>query len=59
MPKALCILATAIAVLLLVVFAFDLATALPFGRQSAMDVGFIIAAAILAYLGWNSIREQK
>jgi hypothetical protein len=60
MPKALCILATAIAVLLLLVFGLDLATSFPFGRQTAaMDVGFVIATAILAYLGWNSLREQK
>jgi hypothetical protein len=59
MPKVLCIVATAIAVLLLLVFAFDLATALLFGRPTVMDIGFIIATAILAYLGWDSIREQK
>ena len=60
MPKALCIFGTAISVLLLFVFGLDLAIGLPFGGNSmAMDVGFIISAAVLAYLSWTTMREQR
>lgn len=60
MPKALCIFATAISVLLLAVFGLDLATTIPFGRDPiAMDIGFLIAAGILGYLSWSSLREQR
>ena len=59
MPKALCILGTVISVLLLALFLFDLVTTLPFGRPDmAMDVGFIVAAAILGYLSFTTLREQ-
>jgi len=60
MPKALCILGTAISVLLLVIFGLDLATKFPFGRESAvMDVGFILASGVLAYLSFTTMREQR
>ena len=59
MPKALCILGMAIAVLLLLLFGMDLALEIPFSRESmAMDIGFIIAAAALGYLSWTTFREQ-
>lgn len=59
MPKILSIFGMAIAVLLLVIFGMDLATGFPFdGQSSMMDVGFLICAAALAYLSWNSFREQ-
>jgi hypothetical protein len=59
MPKALCILGTAISILLLVVFGLDLATTWPFGRLAvSMDIGVIIAAAILGYLSYATLREQ-
>jgi len=59
MPKALCILGTAVSVLLLVLFGLDLATSFPFGREAvAMDVGFLISAVILGYLSFTTLREQ-
>lgn len=59
MPKALCILAMTVAVLLLLVFGLDMATGIPFnGHSKAMDIGFIISSVVLAYLGWSSFREQ-
>ena len=59
MPKALCILGTAISILLLAVFGLDLLTTLPFGRVAiSLDIGFIIAAAILGYLSYATLREQ-
>jgi len=59
MPKALCIVGTAISVLLVALFGLDLATRYPFGRAAVvMDIGFIIAAAILGYLSFITMREQ-
>lgn len=60
MPKALCILGMVIAVLLLLLFGLDLAMGIPFsGASGMMDIGFLIAAAILGYLSWATFREQQ
>jgi hypothetical protein len=59
MPKALCILGSVIAVLLVLVFGVDLGLGFPFGRAYwPMDVGLIICSAILGYLSWTTLREQ-
>jgi hydrogenase/urease accessory protein HupE len=59
MPKALCILAMAVAGLLVLLFGLDLGLSVPFGRESiAMDVGFVIASVLLGYVGWATWREQ-
>jgi hypothetical protein len=59
MPKALCILGLVISVLLLVIFGLDLLTSVPFGRDATfMDIGFVVAAAILGYLSFSTMREQ-
>ena len=59
MPKALCIIGTVVAVLLLLVFGVDLALKFPFGRVSwLMDVGLIVCSAVLGYLSWMTFREQ-
>jgi len=40
-------------------FGADLALAVPFGQASfSMDVGFVICAALLAYMSWTTYREQ-
>ncbi len=37
-----------------VLFVADLAASFPFGRLSIpVDIGFIVAGVILAYLGWS------
>ena len=60
MPKALCIVGTAVTVLLLLAFGLDLAVEFPFHRASAiMDVGFLVCSLILGYLSWMTLREQK
>lgn len=66
MPKALCYTGLVVSVLILLVFGLDLLTyllldaAFPFGGASlTMNVGFVIAAAILGYLSWSTLREQK
>ena len=60
MPKALCLVGTVVAVLLFLVFGLDLAVGFPFRRDSMlMDGGFLVCAAILGYLSWTALREQK
>lgn len=62
MSKALAIIGMLVALLILLVFALDMAIGLPFGgtkASGAMDIGMIVGAAILAYLGFSAFREQK
>lgn len=59
MPKALTILGMIVAILLLIVFALDLAIGIPFSKASrTMDVAFVICALLLGYLSWATLREQ-
>ena len=60
MAKAMSIAGMVVAGLLVVVFAADLALGIPFGRQqTTTDVGFVVGAAILAYLSWSAFRDSK
>ncbi len=66
MPKALCYTGLVVSLLVLLVFGLDLLTyflldtAFPFGGASlTMNVGFLLASAILGYLSWSALREQK
>ena len=60
MPKALCLVGTVVAVLLLLVFGLDLAVAFPFHRVSpTMDVGSLLCSIILGYTSWTTLKEQK
>jgi hypothetical protein len=60
MPKALCLVGTVVAVLLFLVFGLDLAVAFPFHRDSmTMDVGTLVCSALLGYVSWTALREQK
>jgi len=59
MPKALCIVGTVVAVLLLLIFGLDLATGIPFNTASqTMDVAIIVCSLLLGYLSWSTMREQ-
>jgi hypothetical protein len=59
MPKALTILGMIVAILLLIVFALDLAIGIPFSKASrTMDIAFVICALLLGYLSWATLREQ-
>ena len=59
MPKALSMSGLVISILLLVVFAVDLAIGFPFDRASwVMDIGFVICALILGGLSWTTYKEQ-
>ena len=60
MPKALCLVGTVVAVLLLLVFGFDLAIGFPFRRAvPIMDIGYLLCALGLGYASWTTLREQK
>jgi hypothetical protein len=59
MPKALCYTGAAIALLLLLMFGMDMAVGMPFGGVSkTMDVAMIVAAVLLGYMSWATLRER-
>ena len=60
MPKALCLVGTVVAALLLLVFGFDLALGFPFHRASlTMDIGILLCAIGLGYVSWTTLKEQR
>jgi hypothetical protein len=60
MEKWMCLTTIAVSALLLVVFALDLAMKIPFGGLSPIvDILSIVASLLVAYLGWESFREQR
>ena len=60
MAKVLTIAGMAIAGLLLLVFALDLAIKVPFGRvNSVMSASFVVFSAVLVYLSWSTLRELR
>ena len=60
MSKALAIIGMLVALLILLIFALDMAIGLPFGKaNSTMDICMIIGSAILGYLGFTAFREQQ
>ena len=59
MPKAMTICGMLVAALILVIFGLDLAVGVPFQKISmVMDIGFVVAALLLAYMSWATFREQ-
>lgn len=60
MSKALTIVGMVVAGLVGLIFLLDLAVGVPFDRASTvMDVGALIAAALLAYLSWDAMRDVR
>lgn len=67
MPKALCLTGLVIAILVFLIFLFDLLFGMlgmssfaPFKMSNVMmDVIFLLCAAGLGYLSWTSFRELK
>jgi hypothetical protein len=61
MPKVLTISGLAVAAIVLVVFALDLIVGWPFDKSrpggTMMDLGFIVASLMLAYMSWSAFRE--
>jgi hypothetical protein len=59
MPKALCMSGLIVAGLVIILFAADLAVAIPFRRASVtMDVSLLACAALLGLISWFTLREQ-
>ena len=55
----MCIFGLSVAVLLLLVFALDLASEFPFGRASLlMDTGGVLGAIGLGVISFTTLREQ-
>lgn len=60
MPKILCIIGMAIAVLVFLIFLVDIAAGFPFSRRSIpMDVTFIIVSGLLAWMSWITYKELQ
>jgi hypothetical protein len=59
MPKALCMSGLVVAGLVIILFAADMAVAIPFRRASmAMDISLLACAALLGLISWLTLREQ-
>jgi hypothetical protein len=60
MSKALTIVGMVVAGLVGLLFLLDLVVGVPFSKANlAMDIGAIIAAAILGYLSWDALRDVR
>ncbi len=60
MPKILAIAGLAVSVLMFLAFGLDAAVKFPFNQAAGMmvDIGFVVCSLILAYMSWNTLREQ-
>jgi len=63
MPKALCMSGMVVAILIAILFLFDLAAPsayAPFRKASVMmDVLMLVSAGLLGFISWMTFREQK
>lgn len=60
MSKAMTIAGMVVAALVFLLFGLDLALGLPFGgAASTMNIGALVASAILGYLSFSTFREVK
>ena len=60
MPKAMTIFGLVVAGLIGLVFAMDLIVGVPFeGARTGMNIGALIAAVILGYVSYSTMRELR
>ncbi len=62
MEKYMCYGALGVAALMFLLFLLDLAVGFPFGGGSGFmlaDIFGLLAAGIIAYLGWNASKDLK
>jgi hypothetical protein len=60
MARAMAVAGLAVGALLAVAFLADLLLGIPFGGKAAiMDIGFAICGLILAYLGFDAMRDAR
>ena len=59
MGKGMTIAGMVVAVLILILFALDLAVAFPFGRGPSLmiDIAFVVGALGLGFLSWTTLRD--
>lgn len=58
MAKAMSIFGMVVAALMLLAFGLDLVANQPFGGLNAtMDIGFVVASALLGYLSFDAFRS--
>jgi hypothetical protein len=59
MPRAMCIIGTVVALLVVLLFGLDLFAAIPFKKVSVlMDAMMMVAGLMLAFASWQAMREQ-
>ena len=57
MAKAMSFFGMGVGALLAVVFGLDMAIGVPLGGANfMMDIGFLIAGLILAYMSWDAVK---
>jgi hypothetical protein len=61
MNKGLCYGALGVGGVMVLVFLLDLVAGFPFGggRFATGDIFGLLASAVVAYLGWNALRDIK
>lgn len=60
MAKAMSIFGMGVAALMLLAFGLDLIIGQPFGGASSMmDIGFVVASAILGFLAFDAFRAAS
>ena len=60
MPRAFCLMGLAVALLLFVLFAIDLAVGIPFGRASLLaDIGFVVSSLGLGLISFTTLKGLK
>jgi hypothetical protein len=60
MPRAMCIIGTVVALLVVLLFGLDLFAAIPFkGVSVLMDSMMMAAGLMLAFASWRAMREQS
>ena len=60
MPKALCYVGMAVAVVVLILFGLDLVIGWPFyGYNIMVDAAFVLSAGLLGFLAWSTLRELE
>lgn len=58
MAKAMSIFGMVVAALMLLAFGLDLVIGQPFGgASSTIDIGFVVASAILGYMAFDAFRS--
>lgn len=58
MAKAMSIFGMVVAALMLLAFGLDLLVGAPFGgANTTMDLGFVVASAILGYMAFDAFRS--